>query len=70
MFGPPREMQPITVDTLAAISRQFLDGPLRPDDLEAVATLLNGLEADMAAFHRLQLGELEPLLVYMPEKEI
>ena len=70
MFEPPPDEQPITAETLAAISRQLLDGRLPPDDLAAVAALLNGLETDMAAFHRHQLGELEPALVYLPEKEI
>ena len=61
---PPEE--PLAVETIAAMSRQLLGGKWRPPDLAAVAALLNGLEQDMAAFHRVELGELEPVVVYSP----
>ena len=69
MFAPTPERQPITDETLAEMSRHLLNGHVLPADLAPVASLLNGLMADMATFHRVQLGELEPALVYLPEKE-
>jgi hypothetical protein len=58
--------EPITADTLTAMSRQLLAGKQPSSDVDAVATLLNGLEQDMSAFHRAELGESEPVTVYSP----
>ncbi|MGH7138363.1 MAG: hypothetical protein ACREHD_21645, partial [Pirellulales bacterium] len=62
--APPGE--PVTAETLAAMSHQLLGGNWRQADLEAVAKLLNGLEQDMAAFHGTVPGEQEPVTVYSP----
>jgi hypothetical protein len=62
--APPAE--PVTAETLTSMSRQLLGGNWRRADLEAVAKLLNGLEQDMAAFHRADIGEQEPAMVYSP----
>lgn len=62
--SPPSD--PLTAEALAAMSRQLLGGNWRQADLEAVAKLLNGLEQDMAAFHRIDSGEQEPVTIYSP----
>ena len=62
--APPAE--PITAETLAPMSRQLLGGHWRQGDLDAVAKLLNGLEHDMTAFHRIGPGEQEPATAYSP----
>lgn len=45
---------------------QLLDGNWRPADLAAVAAQLNALEKDTAPFHRVELGEFEPAVIYPP----
>ncbi|HVX13430.1 MAG TPA: hypothetical protein VHC22_19760 [Pirellulales bacterium] len=64
---PDAVEQPIKAETLAAMSGQLLGGePRDAKDFAAVAMLLTGLEQDMSAFHRVELGETEPAVVYSP----
>jgi hypothetical protein len=64
--SPTAPEEPITAETLSSMSRQLLGGVFRQPDLDAVATLLNGLEQEMVAFHRVNFGELEPVTIYSP----
>lgn len=56
----------VTGETLAGMAGQLLDGNWRPADLAAVAAQLNALEKDTAPFHRVELGEFEPAVIYPP----
>lgn len=62
--SPAKEL--ITAETLASMAGQLLGGNWRSSDLAAVAAQLNALEKDMAAFHRVELDETEPAVVYSP----
>jgi hypothetical protein len=61
------DLTPVTVETLARMSRE-LTSPVIPDaQLPPVAAMLNSLAGDMADFRRASLGEAEPVMLYRSE---
>lgn len=62
----PAPAQPVTTETIRQMSQQLTTPPVAPADEAAVAALLNGLAADMAEFRQLEVGDLEPVLMFDP----
>lgn len=58
------DVDPITAETVAKMATQLLRLPLTPADAAAAAGMLNGLAADMQAFHKMPLGDEEPATTY------
>ena len=60
---------PITSETVSRIAADFLHQPLAPEDLASTVTTLNALAADMMAFAKFPVGDVEPATEYAPEED-